>query len=103
MSQYFLSSRPLSTGKYVLHRIGCPILWVREPGIFLGTFEDAGKAVTESRRFYRKVGTCPFCMKKYRKKKARYSNVALTDYSGTQARSAGLTPLWDSFMLCGVN
>jgi hypothetical protein len=101
MSQYFLSSKPLSTGKYVLHRIGCPVLRPGEPGIFLGTYDDAGRAIKAGQRYFRKTVVCPFCLKKHHKKKGPCANAA--DYSGMQVKLTDLAPSWYSIMLCGVN
>ena len=103
MSRYFLSLKPLSTGKYVLHRVGCPVVMPGEPGIELGSFKDPGMAVAESRKYFRKVGLCPFCLKKFYKERAECARSEVQECSWPSAGVADLMPLWDSFMMSGVN
>ncbi|MFH0841896.1 MAG: hypothetical protein V1903_04665 [Bacteroidota bacterium] len=65
MARYILSSKPLSTGIHVVHRSGCPLAQGKVRGINLSGCKNADEAVTESIKFFRKVGICPFCMKQH--------------------------------------
>lgn len=103
MSQYFISSKPLSTGSHVLHRIGCPLLRIKDPGVFLGEFNNTERAVSEGLKHFRNVGTCPFCLKEHHAESVQVVKVTQADNPCLDVRFKYLKPVWDSFLLYGVN
>ena len=102
MTKYFIGTRPLTDGSHIVHKVGCPLL--PEPGrrILLGVFQSPCNALNESRRYFSKPHSCPFCLKEH----PQESNIPVFSEVHINPEFVSFNQLkvtWVSSMLCSMN
>lgn len=63
MARYYVNNNAQSNGDHEVHKQDCTFLPLPENRTYLGDFSSCSPAVTEARRYHRKVNGCFFCAK----------------------------------------
>ncbi len=63
--KYYISSRPGTDEKYLIHKEDCPFLAGRDRQIFLGAFQTVKGALEKGQKFFKPAAVCRFCLKEH--------------------------------------